>query len=76
MSGAGTLGRAVDAFVVAVAPALTRLAGESRIGDTDQLAGDVALEAFNLTAEGLGNDAEQGRAQQGALTGNRNNANQ
>ncbi|WP_329108640.1 M36 family metallopeptidase [Micromonospora sp. NBC_01699] len=34
------------------------------------------LQAVNLTAEGLGNDAEQGRAQQGALTGNRNNANQ
>ena len=34
------------------------------------------LQAVNLTAEGLGGDAEQGRAQQGALTGNRNNANQ
>ncbi|MEA2827046.1 MAG: hypothetical protein QOG43_1485 [Actinomycetota bacterium] len=50
MSGRGPLGRAVDGFVVAVAPALTRLAGDSRIADTDKLAGDVALEAFNLTA--------------------------
>ena len=50
MSGTGPLGRAVDSFVVAVAPALTRLAGDSRIADTDKLAGDVALEAFNLAA--------------------------
>jgi SpoVK/Ycf46/Vps4 family AAA+-type ATPase len=50
VSGRGPLGRAVDGFVVAVAPALTRLAGDSRIADTDKLAGDVALEAFNLTA--------------------------
>ncbi|WBB70183.1 M36 family metallopeptidase [Micromonospora sp. WMMD812] len=34
------------------------------------------LQAVNLTPNGLGNDAEQGRAQQGALSGNRNNANQ
>ncbi|MFG1868342.1 M36 family metallopeptidase [Micromonospora arborensis] len=34
------------------------------------------LQAVNLTPDGLGGDAEQGRAQQGALTGNRNNANQ
>ncbi|RKN26246.1 M36 family metallopeptidase [Micromonospora musae] len=34
------------------------------------------LQAVNLTPEGLGGDAEQGRAQQGALSGNRNNANQ
>ncbi|MEU8298518.1 M36 family metallopeptidase [Micromonospora sp. NPDC048909] len=34
------------------------------------------LQAVNLTPDGLGNDAEQGRAQQGALSGNRNNANQ
>ncbi|MFY1620208.1 M36 family metallopeptidase [Micromonospora sp. WMMD736] len=34
------------------------------------------LQAVNLTPSGLGGDAEQGRAQQGALTGNRNNANQ
>ena len=34
------------------------------------------LQAVNLTPAGLGGDAEQGRAQQGALTGNRNNANQ
>jgi hypothetical protein len=34
------------------------------------------LQAVNLTGAGLGGDAEQGRAQQGALTGNRNNANQ
>ncbi|HEX7276767.1 MAG TPA: AAA family ATPase [Acidimicrobiales bacterium] len=50
MSGSGALRRAVDGFVVAVAPALTRLAGDSRIADTDKLSGDVALEAFNLTA--------------------------
>ena len=50
MNGTGPLRRAVDSFVVAVAPALTRLAGDSRIADTDKLAGDVALEAFNLTA--------------------------
>ncbi|MCM0677742.1 M36 family metallopeptidase [Micromonospora phytophila] len=34
------------------------------------------LQAVNLTPSGLGGDAEQGRAQQGALSGNRNNANQ
>ncbi|PWU55629.1 peptidase M36 [Micromonospora sp. S4605] len=34
------------------------------------------LQAVNLTPDGLGGDAEQGRAQQGALSGNRNNANQ
>lgn len=34
------------------------------------------LQAVNLTPEGLGGDAEQGRAQQGAISGNRNNANQ
>jgi extracellular elastinolytic metalloproteinase len=34
------------------------------------------LQAVNIQPGGLGNDAEQGRAQQGALTGNRNNANQ
>ncbi|MET8349182.1 MULTISPECIES: M36 family metallopeptidase [unclassified Micromonospora] len=34
------------------------------------------LQAVNLTPAGLGGDAEQGRAQQGALSGNRNNANQ
>ena len=50
MSGTGPLRRVVDGFVVAVAPALTRLAGDSRIGDTDKLSGDVELEAFNLTA--------------------------
>ncbi len=50
MSGSRSLRRAVDGFVVAVAPALTRLAGESRIADTEKLSGDVALEAFNLTA--------------------------
>ena len=50
MRGGGPLGRAVDAFLVAVTPALTRLADESRTGDADKLAGDVALEAFNLTA--------------------------
>ena len=49
-SGTGPLGRAVDAFVPAVAPTLTRLAGDSRIADTHKLPGDVALEAFNLTA--------------------------
>jgi Cdc6-like AAA superfamily ATPase len=48
--GGGPLGRAVDNFLVAVTPALTRLAGDSRVGDPDKLAGDVALEAFNLTA--------------------------
>ncbi len=50
MRGTGPLGRAVDGFLVAVAPSLTQLAGESRVGDADKLAGDVALEAFNLTA--------------------------
>jgi extracellular elastinolytic metalloproteinase len=34
------------------------------------------LQAVNLTPAGRGGDAEQGRAQQGALSGNRNNANQ
>jgi hypothetical protein len=34
------------------------------------------LQVVNLQPGGLGNDAEQGRAQQGALAGNRNNANQ
>ncbi|MFG3696722.1 M36 family metallopeptidase [Micromonospora sp. NPDC047620] len=34
------------------------------------------LQAVNLTPQGRGGDAEQGRAQQGALSGNRNNANQ
>ncbi|SCL52336.1 M36 family metallopeptidase [Micromonospora yangpuensis] len=34
------------------------------------------LQAVNLSGQGLGGDAEQGRAQQGALSGNRNNANQ
>ncbi|MEA2717588.1 MAG: hypothetical protein QOI99_1905, partial [Actinomycetota bacterium] len=50
MTGTGPLRRAVDAFVGAVTPALTRLAGESRLPDTDKLPGDVELEAFNLTA--------------------------
>ena len=56
MSGSSVLRRAVDAFVVAVAPALTRLAGDSRIGDTEKLSGDVALEAFNLTAAFVDSD--------------------
>ena len=34
------------------------------------------LQAVNVNAGGLGGDSEQGRAQQGALSGNRNNANQ
>ncbi|MGC5017603.1 M36 family metallopeptidase [Micromonospora sp. DT47] len=34
------------------------------------------LQAVNVGSAGLGGDAEQGRAQQGALSGNRNNANQ
>ena len=34
------------------------------------------LQAVNLDPAGLGGDAEQGRAQEGALSGNRNNANQ
>jgi extracellular elastinolytic metalloproteinase len=34
------------------------------------------LQVVNLQPGGVGNDAEQGRAQQGALSGNRNNANQ
>jgi extracellular elastinolytic metalloproteinase len=34
------------------------------------------MQAVNVTGAGLGNDAEQGRAQQGAISGNRNNANQ
>ncbi|SCG52114.1 M36 family metallopeptidase [Micromonospora rifamycinica] len=34
------------------------------------------LQAVNVSGAGLGSDAEQGRAQQGALSGNRNNANQ
>ena len=34
------------------------------------------LQAVNLGPDGLGNDAEQGRAQAGALSGSRNNANQ
>ncbi|MBM0260993.1 M36 family metallopeptidase, partial [Micromonospora sp. 4G55] len=34
------------------------------------------LQAVNVSGAGLGGDAEQGRAQQGALSGNRNNANQ
>jgi hypothetical protein len=34
------------------------------------------LQAVNLGPEGLGGDAEQGRAQAGALSGSRNNANQ
>jgi hypothetical protein len=34
------------------------------------------LQAVNLGPAGLGNDAEQGRAQAGALAGSRNNANQ
>ncbi len=50
MSGTRPLRRAVEAFVLAVAPVLTRLAGDSRIPGSDKLAGDVELEAFNLTA--------------------------
>jgi hypothetical protein len=50
MSGTRPLRRAVDAFVLAVAPELTRLAGKSRIPGSDKLAGDVELEAFNLVA--------------------------
>jgi hypothetical protein len=34
------------------------------------------LQAVNLSAAGLGGDAEQGRAQAGAISGSRNNANQ
>jgi len=34
------------------------------------------LQAVNIGPDGLGGDAEQGRAQAGALTGSRNNANQ
>jgi hypothetical protein len=34
------------------------------------------LQAVNLSGAGLGGDAEQGRAQSGALSGSRNNANQ
>jgi extracellular elastinolytic metalloproteinase len=34
------------------------------------------MQAVNLSPDGLGGDAEQGRAQAGALTGSRNNANQ
>lgn len=34
------------------------------------------LQMVNLTGDGLGSDAEQGRAQAGAVTGSRNNANQ
>ncbi|SCL31531.1 Fungalysin metallopeptidase (M36) [Micromonospora nigra] len=34
------------------------------------------LQTVNLTPDGLGGDAEQGRAQAGALSGSRNNANQ
>ncbi len=50
MSGTGPLRRAVDDFVAAVVPNLTRLAGESRIPDSHKLPGDVELEAFNLSA--------------------------
>jgi len=56
VSGTGPLRRAVDAFVLAVAPALTRLAGESHVPDTHKLAGDVELEAFNLTAAFVDSD--------------------
>jgi extracellular elastinolytic metalloproteinase len=34
------------------------------------------MQVVNLSGQGLGNDAEQGRAQSGALSGSRNNANQ
>ena len=34
------------------------------------------MQVVNLSPAGLGGDAEQGRAQAGALTGSRNNANQ
>ena len=33
------------------------------------------LQVVNVAPGGLGNDAEQGRAQSGALSGSRNNAN-
>ncbi len=46
----GPLRRVVDGFVDAVAPALSRLAGESGVRHADKVPNDVELEAFNLTA--------------------------
>jgi hypothetical protein len=45
-----TLSRPVEAFVESLAPALVELVSELGLADAGKLAGDVALEAFNLAA--------------------------